>query len=229
MYHLYTIANRHCLQTIKTLSTHTIHKHAIKIHNNMIIECEFTNATNFVRERVVFLTDFQIMIESENLIYAVYWDGYFASIAKLNQAMHDSEFRIHLDRESLRMTLARSLGTDWTYEIQFIAVDWRPRNKIYSKLHTLQRFLRHGIMIRRLSFDKIYSRATASYKQLMNRLQGNSDVVMMIVQHFLLFTNTTTTTTITTFNMKSTVVTHIVPHNSPLKWIKPDGDGHIFA
>ena len=65
----------------------------------MIIECEFTNATNFVRERVVFLTDFQIMIESENLIYAVYWDGYFASIAKLNQAMHDSEFRIHLDRE----------------------------------------------------------------------------------------------------------------------------------
>jgi hypothetical protein len=29
--------------------------------------------------------------------------------------------------------------------------------------------------------------------------------------------------------MKSTVVTHIVPHNSPLKWIKPDGDGHIFA
>ena len=189
----------------------------------MIIECEFTNATDFVRERVVFFTGLQIMIDSDNLIYSVSWDeGKIqpaASIAKLKRAMHDSEFRIHLDREGHFMTLARCLGINWT--IWFIRVDWRPRNRIYFKLCILQRLFRRRVMLRRLSIDKIFSRAAASYRRLMNGLHGNGDVVMMIIQHFLFIVNNN--------NTKSIEELHRLSPDSPLQWIKPHSDGQIFT
>jgi hypothetical protein len=182
----------------------------------MIIECEFTNATDFLREHVVFLTDLQIMIDSNNLLYAVEWDESknqpTASIGKLQRAMHDSEFRIHLDRGGHFMTLARCLGYDWT--VWFIRVDWRPRNKIHSKLCVLQRFIRNRMMLRRLVDDKVFSRAAVSYRLLMHSLHENSDVVIMIVEHFLF--------------MKRTA-SHTLSPDSPLQWIKPHGDGQIFT
>ena len=94
----------------------------------MLIECEFTNATDFVRERVTLLTGMRLLIDHSGLLYAVSWDEAkhqpAASIAKLHRAIHDSEFRIHLDREGYFITLARCLGAHWT--IWFIGVDWRP-------------------------------------------------------------------------------------------------------
>ncbi len=155
----------------------------------MIIECEFMHASNLLHERVLFLTDLQLLVDSNNLLYCVAWDESknqpTASIGKLHRAMHDSEFRIHLDKGGGHfMTLARCVGTDWT--VWFIRVDWRPRNKIYFKLCVLQRYIRHRRMRRRLIGDKIFSRAAFAYTLLTNRLCGKGDVVMMVVRLFLI-------------------------------------------
>ena len=78
----------------------------------MIIECEFTNATDFVREHVVFLTGMKLMMDSSNhRLFSVCWDNPFTlvSLFKLKRAMHDSEFRIHLDRDGLLITMVRCL------------------------------------------------------------------------------------------------------------------------
>jgi hypothetical protein len=186
----------------------------------MIIECEFTNATDFSRERVVFLTGLQIMVDSGNLLYAVSWDESKcqpeASVGKLKRAMHDSEFRIHLDREGHFMTLARCLGVDWI--VWFIGVDWRPRHKIYSSLCMLQRFFRRRVMLRLLSHGQIFSRAAAAHRLLLNRFHGNRDVVELIIQRFLFVSD----------DAKS-MSSRIFPPDSPLQWIKPHGDGQIFA
>jgi hypothetical protein len=57
----------------------------------MIIECEFTNASDFARERVTLLTGMRLLIDHKGLLYAVSWDESKnqpdSSIAKLNRAM----------------------------------------------------------------------------------------------------------------------------------------------
>ena len=193
----------------------------------MIIKCEFTNASGFARERVVFLTGMQIMVDSDNLLYDVSWDAEdkhhheqsMGSIGKLHRAMHDSEFRIHLDRGGLFMTLARCLDIRWI--IWFIRVDWRQRNEIYSKLCLLQRVFRHRVMHRRLTSDRIFSKAAAVQKLLTHKLRGNGDVVEMIIQYFVLAVNSAA---------KEWVGSRrLLRPNSPVLWIKPHGDGQIFA
>jgi len=195
-----------------------INARTITLHA-MIIQCDFTNASDFVRERVVFLTDFQIMIDADNMIYTVSWDisGPTSSLEKLRRAMHDSEFRIHLDRAYLLMTLAKGLGSDLTWSIWMFGIDWRPRNAINAKLCTLQRFFRHGVALKRLNVDKIFSKAKALREQLVEKLQGNNDVVMKIIEHYLCDAS-----------VKKTNNLHRRFQDRPLHWIKPHGDGHIF-
>jgi hypothetical protein len=176
----------------------------------MIIECEFTNATNFVRERVVFLTGMKIMIDSEHRLFGVSWDGSkdqpTASLTKLHKAMHDSEFRIHLDREGFLVTMARCLGARWT--VWYISIDWRPEERIYSKICVLQRAFRRRFMLRRLCIDRVFSKTAAACEMLKGRL--HDDVLCMIVAYCM----------------------HIPLQNppySPLSWIKRESDGQIFA
>ena len=190
----------------------------------MIIECEFTNASGFARERVVFLTGMQIMIDTrDSLLYAVSWDESknqpMASIGKLQRAMHDSEFRIHLDRDCYFMTLARCLDYRWI--IWFVGVDWRQSSTIYHSLRVLQRAFRQCVMHKRLHRDRIFSKATAAHIMLSNRLQGNSDVITIIIQHFMDAVNDN--------NNNHMPITKSLSPDSPLQWTKPHGDGQIFA
>ena len=98
----------------------------------MLIECSFTNASEFVRERVLFLPGMRIMIDSDNRLFAVGWDESpnqpTASLARLHRAMHDSEFRIHLDRDGWLITMARCPPLQWV--IWFIAVDEQQGHRI---------------------------------------------------------------------------------------------------
>ena len=183
----------------------------------MLIECEFTNATDYVRERVMLLTGMRLLIDHHGLLYAVSWDESkhqpAASIAKLHRAMHDSEFRIHLDREGYFITLARCLGANWT--IWFIGVDWRPRNTLHSHLLRMQRVIRRRAMQRRLVGDRIFSKAVAARDVLIGRL-CSSDMVELILFQYVLRPGRTES------------ALHPRP-DSPLRWVKPEGDGQIFA
>ena len=198
-----------------------------------MIGCEFTNASGFARERVVFLTGMQIMIDGDKLLYDVSWDAKgetskkkqgepMGSIGKLHKAMHDSEFRIHLDRGGLFMTLARCLDIRWI--IWFIRVDWRQRNEIYSKLCILQRAFRHRVMRRRLSNDRIFSKAAAVQRHLTHKLKGNCDVITMIIQHYLLAVNNNSSSAAN----KGVESRRLLRPNGPVQWIKPHGDGQIL-
>jgi hypothetical protein len=181
----------------------------------MLIECEFTNATDYVRERVTLLTGMRLLIDHSGLLYAVSWDESkhqpTASIAKLHRAMHDSEFRIHLDREGYFITLARCLGAHWT--IWFIGVDWRPRTALQSHLLCLQRAIRRRAMQRRLMGNRVFSKAVAARDVLTGRLRSNSDVVELILFHYVLWPKRT----------------EAALHLRPLRWVKPESDGQIFA
>jgi hypothetical protein len=182
----------------------------------MLIECEFTNATDFVRERVTLLTGMRLLIDHHGLLYAVSWDEAkhqpFTSLARLHRAMHDSEFRIHLDREGHFITLARCLGARWT--IWFIGVDWRPRNALQSHLLRIQRVMRRRTMQRRLVGDRVFSKAVAARDVLVaGRLSSNRDVVELILFQYVLWPKRTGSAL----------------HSRPLRWVKPERDGQIFA
>ena len=176
----------------------------------MLIECSFTNASEFVRERVVFLTGMRIMIDSDNRLFAVSWDESpnqpAASIGRLHRAMHDSEFRIHLDRDGLLITMARCLPLQWI--IWFISVDELQGHGIYSKICILQRAFRRRFMRRRLRVDMVFSKASAARMSLANRLHG--DVMGMVIFYC----------TEIQFQKRSP--------DSPLRWNKPIRDGGIF-
>jgi hypothetical protein len=172
------------------------------------------------------------MIDGDKLLYDVSWDAEgepqqqqqpTGSIGKLHKAMHDSEFRIHLDRGGLFMTLARCLDIRWI--IWFIRVDWRQRNEIYSKLCILQRAFRHRVMRRRLSNDRIFSKAAAVQRHLTHKLKGNCDVITMIIQHYLLAVNNNSSSAAN----KGVESRRLLRPNGPVQWIKPHGDGQIFA
>ena len=177
----------------------------------MIIECEFTNATNFVRERVVFLTGMKFMIDSDNRLFAVSWDESkdqpTASLTKLHRTMHDSEFRIHLDREGFLVTMARCLGARWT--VWFISINWWQGERMYSKLCLIQRAFRRRFMRRRLGIDRVFSKAAAACEMLKGRL--HDDVLQMVVSYC------------TAIDPCSQLTQH-----SPLRWIKSKGGGQIF-
>jgi hypothetical protein len=191
------------------------------LRHPMIIECEFTNASDFARERVTLLTGMRLLIDHAGLLYAVSWDESKnqpdASIAKLNRAMHDSEFRIHLDREGYFITLARCLGARWT--IWFIGVDWRPRNKLYSRLLLLQRAMRSRVMRWRLARDQPFSKAAAATEALTELYGLNGDLVELIVHGYYLPRRS---------HAKTTRLTQPLP-DGPFRWIKPERDGQIFA
>jgi len=177
----------------------------------MIIECDFTNASDFVRERVVFMTEMKLMADSENRLFSVGWDEpqTIASLFKLKRAMHDSEFRIHLDREGLLVTMVRCLGIRWSFF--FISIDWRQGKHIYSKICVIQRNFRRRFMHRRLSIDMVFSKAATAQKVLKDRL--HHDVLWMIVLHCC----------------RRTKPCLQQPPDGPLRWVKPQGHGQILA
>ena len=154
----------------------------------------------------MFLTDTNLMINSENQLFSVWWDNpnTSESIVKLHKAMHDSEFRICRDPSAIMM--ARCLG-NWT--MWFISLSQRLGERVYSKICILQRALRRWFMRRRLCVDRVFSKAAAAYRLLKCRLHDN--VLKMVVSYCM----------------------EIRPHSphpphSPLKWIKPERDGRIF-
>jgi hypothetical protein len=172
----------------------------------MIIECEFTNATDFVRERVVFLTGMKLMIDSNGKLFAVCWEDYKeeVSLPHLRRAMHDPEFRIHLDRGGLLITMARCIER-WT--LWFISVDWRRGQLFYAKVRVLQRAIRAWVVRKRLSMDMVFSKSATARKLLEDRL--NQDVMDMIIVYC---------------TKRSS---HPPKHNSQI-WVKPERDGQIF-
>ena len=176
----------------------------------MLIECSFTNASDFARERVVFLPGMRIMIDSDNRLFAVTWDESKdqppASLANLHNAMHDSEFRIPLDRDGLLITMVRRPPVLWI--VWFIMVDERQGNHIYSKIRVLQRAFRHRFMRRRLRVDMVFSKAAAARRLLANRLHG--DVMGMIISYC------------------SEIQFRKRSPDSPLRWNKSIRDGGIF-
>jgi hypothetical protein len=176
----------------------------------MLIECSFTNASDFARERVVFLPGMRIMIDSDNRLFAVTWDESpnqpAASLARLHTAMHDSEFRIHLDRDGWLITMARCPPLQWI--IWFIGLNKWQGHHIYSKICILQRAFRRRFMRRRLCVDMVFSKAAAARRSLANRLHG--DVMGMIISYC----------TEIQFRKRSP--------DSPLRWNKPIRDGGIF-
>ncbi len=151
----------------------------------MLIECSFTNASDSVRERVVFLTGMKIMIDDKNRLFAVTWDESkdqpTASLTKLHAAMHDSEFRIHLDRDGLLITMARCVPGRWM--VWMIMVNERHGIRIYSKICILQRAFRRRFMRRRLGADLVFSKAVAARGLLVNRL--DMDVLGLILSYCL--------------------------------------------
>jgi hypothetical protein len=165
------------------------------------------------------LTGMRLLIDHHGLLYAVSWDEEakhqpfraFTSLARLHRAIHDSEFRIHLDREGYFITLARCLGARWT--IWFIGVDWRPRNALQSHLLRIQRAMRRRTMQRRLVGDRVFSKAVAARDVLSGRLRSSSDMVELILFHYVLWPKRT----------------EAALHSCPLRWVKPESDGQILA
>lgn len=173
----------------------------------MIIECEFTNASDFKRERVVFLTSMQLMVDASRHLFGVHWERNKAEISlpHLHRAMHDSAFRIRLDRGGWLMTLAkwplcqRSL---WCISIN------EPRGVWFlAKICQIQKAIRRWVVRRRLEIDRVFSKAATANRMLLHRL--NPDVVSMIVLYC----------------MRQQCP---LKFNPTLKWIKPMRDGQIF-
>jgi hypothetical protein len=176
--------------------------------NRMLIECEFTNATDFVRERVVFLVGMKLMIDSNNRLFAINWehDREEISLPRLHRAMHDSAFRIHLDRDGLLITMAVRLER---WSIWFIAISWQQGDFIYPKICIIRRAIRRWVMRKRLRIDRVFSKAAAAQRSLKNIL--NQDVLHMIVSRCI--------------EMKPRQQQY--PENL-LKWVKPQRDGQIY-
>ena len=176
--------------------------------NGMLIECEFTNATDFVRERVVFLVGMKLMIDSNNRLFVINWehDQEEISIPRLHRAMHDSEFRIHLDRDGLLITMAVRLER---WSIWFIAISWQQGDFIYPKICIIRRAIRRWVMRKRLRIDRVFSKAAAAHRSLKNIL--NQDVLHMIVSRCI--------------EIKPRQQQY--PENL-LKWVKPQRDGQIY-
>jgi hypothetical protein len=174
----------------------------------MLIECEFTNATDFVRERVVFLVKMQLMIDSDNRLFVINWerDKEEISLLHLHRAMHDSRFRIHLDRDGLLITMAVYLER---WSISFIAVSSRQADFIKPKICIIQRAIRRCVMRKRLRVDRVFSKAAAAQRVMKNRL--NQDVMHMIVSYC----------------MEIQHHQHRYQDNL-LKWVKPQRDGKIY-
>ena len=143
----------------------------------MIISCEFTNAETSVRERVVFLTDMDLMIDGDNQVFSVWWDdaNTAKSLVKLHTAMHEPEFRIYRYNSSLMMTRCVGLVRNWT--VWFISTNSGER--VYSKICMIQKAIRRWAMRRRLCTDLVFSKAAEAQRVLKNRL--NQDVMHMVV------------------------------------------------
>ena len=180
----------------------------------MIIECEFTNSSDSVRERVVFVTGMQLMIDSENRLFSVWWDDplILASLFKLKIAMHDPEFGIYLERDGLLITMARCLGMRWTFF--FISINWRLGERIHFKIRQIQRAFRRRFMHRRLGVDMVFSKALLA-RRVLKRRGLNDDVADVIISYYL-----------------TPVIRHSglqKPPDRPLRWVKPECHGQIFA
>ncbi len=179
----------------------------------MIIECEFTNASDFVRERVVFVTGMRLMIDGGNRLFSVWWDDplILASLFKLKIAMHDPEFGIYLERDGWLITMARCLGVRWTFF--FISINWRQGERIHLKIRQVQRAFRRRFMHRRLGVDMVFSNALFARGVLMGR-GLNGDVVDMIILYYC---------------TPAIRQHHSVLQTHSLKWVKPQCHGQIFV
>ena len=173
----------------------------------MIIECEFTNASDSVRERVVFVTGMQLMIDSGNRLFSVWWDDplILASLFKLKIAMHDPEFKIYLERDGLLITMARCLGMRWTFYT--ISINWRLGERIHFNICQIQRAFRRRFMRRRLVVDMVFSKALFARGVLMRR-GLNADVADMIISYYC-------TPAIRHSGLEK-------PSDRPLRWVKPE-------
>ena len=164
----------------------------------MIIQCEFTNARNSVRECVVFLTDMKLMIDSNDQPFYL-WCDYpktNKSMVNLQKAMQDPAFRIYLDRDGLTM-----IGPMRDWAVSCIAFNFGHRDRIYYKICIIQRAFRRRFMRRRLAIDRVFSKTAAACGVL--RLPD--DVLRVVVAHCLAITHRSQ---------------H--PRSKPLKWVKPD-------
>jgi hypothetical protein len=182
----------------------------------MIIECEFTNASDFVRERVVFVTGMQLMVDSANRLFSVWWDDplILASLFKLKIAMHDPEFGIYLERDGWLITMARCLGVRWTFF--FISINWRQGERIHLKIRQVQRAFRRRFMRRRLGVDMVFSKALSAQRVLLTR-GLNDDVVWVILSYYFTPANRPYHGDLQK------------PPDRPLRWVKPQCHCQIFA
>ena len=181
----------------------------------MIIECEFTNSTDFARERVFVLTGMGMLIDREGLVFGIEWgDQPMVSVAQLHTAIHDSEFRIYLDRDGHFITMAKCVQARWT--IWFIKVVSSAREALYSSILILQRtFKRWGVRMR--SYRKLLGqRISLSFVMLMCRLHGNSDVALMVVDASL------------SVRPRMRPASE-QPPDGPFRWVKPQSDGQILG
>jgi hypothetical protein len=161
-----------------------------------------------VRERVVFVVGMQLMIDSDNRLFSVNWehDKEEISLPHLHKAMHDPEFRIHLDRDGLLITMA---GWPEIWPIWFIAVNWRGGALFYRKICMIQRAIRRWAMRRRLCTDLVFSKAAAAQRVLESRL--NQDVMHMVVSYCI--------------QKDCQQQQH---QDNLLEWVKPQRDGYIY-
>jgi hypothetical protein len=188
-------------------------------HKSMIIHCEFTNASNLVREHVTFLTGMRIMVDGNSEMCGVAWDASadqpMASINKLRRAMHESGFRVHLDKDKFFMIMIKRI--DVRQIIWLIGVDWTKSNQYERKLRLLQRSIRSWIVRGKINRERKFSRAQAANELLKVRLRGNHDVILIIINSFLSMP--------ATGNSRGS---QLAP-NRPLYWVKPHSDGQILA
>lgn len=179
----------------------------------MLIRCEFTNSTDFMRERVVLLTNMRMLVDGDGLLFRLVWDCSSdqptTSIGKLHTAMHDSGFRMYLDRGGRYITMGKNLNALHS-TIWFIGVWQMDSAGFYSKLSIAQRTCRCWLARRGLSRRRLFWKTVAA-RAVLGRLLLNTDVVGLIVARSL------------------PVRSAQFRPDGPLVWIKPESDGEIFA
>ena len=177
----------------------------------MIVECEFTNASDLKRERVVFLTDMQLMTNGQRP-FRVFWEydhlrkrtSATLTLMHLHRAMHDPEFRVQMETDTLIMA-------KWPLDQRACwFLMFHHEQCLMARILRIQAAVRRWVMHRRLCVDRIFSKAAAANRILLSAGQLNQDTVDMILL----------------YSMRPNGPSN--HHNNFTVWSKSECDGQVF-
>jgi hypothetical protein len=177
----------------------------------MIVECEFTNASDLKRERVVFLTDMRLMTNGQRP-FRVFWEydrmrkrtSVTLTLMHLHRAMHDSEFRIQMETDTLIMA-KWPLDQRACWFLMF-------HDEQMAPILRIQAAVRRWVMHRRLCVDRMFSKAAAA-SRILSAGQLNQDTVDLILLYSI---------------RPNGPSSHHSSKNNFIVWSKSECDGQIF-